>query len=36
MSADLQGIARELIEIIVKLQFIAAKLEKAAKEQAKG
>jgi hypothetical protein len=32
---DLQSIARELVEIIAKLQFLAAKLEQAAKEQKK-
>ena len=32
---DVAAIARELVEIIVKLQFIAAKLQKAAKNQDK-
>lgn len=32
---DLQSIARQLVEIIAKLQFIAVQLEKAAKEQDK-
>ena len=33
--SDIQSIARELVEIIVKLQFIATSWRKAAKEQDK-
>ncbi len=32
---DIQAIARELVEIIARLQFIATKLEKIAKTKAK-
>lgn len=33
--SSLADIARELVQVIAKLQFIAAQLEKAAKEQKK-
>jgi hypothetical protein len=35
MKTEIAALARELVEVVVKLQFIAAKLEKAAKEAAK-